>query len=268
MSEVTPQQLKEALQTYFNLEELKLLAFDVNIPYENLTGGLSARALDMVLYAQRHRLYDKLVAEVVEKRPTVNWDIPLALSDRGNVTGLTDKPAADPSTVAQQGPNITHIYQAPVYNQPHNVVNEGGVMSKDIKVGGNVIGNLGDGDFNNEGQIAMGDIILGGQPIPQTREEFTKQLEALQKLLDEAVANGEFSQSRAGEKAAAAIAEVKAETNEPEPDKVTITKRLEEVQERIGLTAKIVEASSQVGKAVLKAVPVVTALIKLAQVVF
>lgn len=268
MSEVTPQQLKEALQTHFNLEELKLLAFDVNIPYENLTGGLSGRALDMVLYAQRHSLYDKLVAEVVKKRPAVNWDTPQALLAQGDGTGPTDQLGTNSGTVTQQGPNITHIYQAPVYNQPHNVVNEGGVMSKDIKVGGNVIGNLGAGDFNNEGQIAMGDIILGGQPIPQTREEFAKQLETLQKLLDEAMANGEFSQPRTGEKAAAAIAEVKAETNEPEPDKVTITKRLEEVQERIGMTAKIVEASSQVGKAVLKAVPVITALIKLAQVVF
>ena len=132
----------------------------------------------------------------------------------------------------------------------------------------NIIGNIGDGDFRNEGNIAMGDIILGGQPVPPTREAFSKQLSELQALLAQALAQDEFARERDGQKAVAAVQEVAAEMAEAEPDKITIAKRLEELKERLEGTAGVVEAAGKTGKAILKALPIVGALIKLAQVVF
>ncbi len=64
-----------------------------------------------------------------------------------------------------------------------------------VSIGGNMIGNVGDGDFMNTGQIAMGDILLGGQPVPKTKEAFAEQLATLQALLKEALAKEEFAQT-------------------------------------------------------------------------
>ena len=60
----------------------------------------------------------------------------------------------------------------------------------------------------------------------------------------------------------------RGELAEVEPDKVTITKRLEEVKERMEGAIKALEAGGKLGKVLVKAAPVVAALLKLAQTVF
>jgi hypothetical protein len=82
--------LREYIAAYFDLEELKLLCFDLDIDYENIVGDTKAgKTMALVSYcARRGELWD-LVQKCGEKRPRVDWNAvtttaessPMALSD-------------------------------------------------------------------------------------------------------------------------------------------------------------------------------------------
>jgi len=239
MSELTHTQLRHIIVKYFNLGELKTLAFDLGIEYEELEGdNKSVKALALVQYAQRHDLYANLVAYVQQARPHLDLGQPASSS-----------PAAGPAG------------SQPAGGQPP----AGGTT---INIHGNVIGGvIGGGEVHAE-NIAGGDIVINNQPIPQTREEFAKQLAELKKLLQDALANNEFDKPRDAEKSAEAVAEIEEELQQEEPDEVTVQNRLEEVKERLEGAAQVAEAAGKVGAAVVKAAPILAALVKLAQIVF
>ncbi len=232
MSEVTPQQLKEALQTHFNLEELSLFAFDVGIPYEELGGsGLSGKALALVQYAQRHGKFDQVVQAVALKRPSVTWDAP------------TNQPTNPPTN--------------PPTSQPASV---------QYHFHGQVVGSaIGGGSVQAE-NIAGRDIIIG--QAPQSREEFNDQLAALRQLLEEAVANGEIPDERDAADVVEDIDDALAEAAAEEPRANRLQRYLEGASDILDGAAKAATAAGKVGLAVLKAAPIAAALVKAVQVLF
>jgi hypothetical protein len=59
---------------HFNLDELHDLVFDLGLNFEQIPGSnLPAKALALAEYLNRHRLMDRLLAIVLEKRPDVLW---------------------------------------------------------------------------------------------------------------------------------------------------------------------------------------------------
>jgi hypothetical protein len=77
MSEVRgidPAQLLENIEQSYSLEELTLLAFRLNIDFENLPGqGKEARIMEFIRYCQRRgRLLD-LVKQCEKERPHLQW---------------------------------------------------------------------------------------------------------------------------------------------------------------------------------------------------
>ena len=228
MSEVTPQQLKEALQTHFNLEELSIFAFDVGIPYEDLDGsGRSGKALALVQYAQRHGKFDQVVQAVKAKRPSVNWDTP--------TNQPTNQPTSQPASVQY------HFH-------------------------GQVVGSaIGGGSVQAE-NIAGRDIIIG--QAPQSREEFNDQLAALRQLLEEAIANGEIPDARDAADVVEDVDDALAEAATEEPRANRLQRYLEGAADILDGAAKAATAAGKAGLAVLKAAPIAAALVKAAQVLF
>ncbi|MCB8982656.1 MAG: hypothetical protein H6659_02420 [Ardenticatenaceae bacterium] len=231
MSEVTPQQLKEALQTHFNLEELSIFAFEVGIPYEDLGGsGRSGKALALVQYAQRHSKFDQVVEAVKAKRPSVNWDAPTIPTNQP-----TNPPTSQPASVQY------HFH-------------------------GQVVGSaIGGGSVQAE-NIAGRDIIIG--QIPQNREEFNDQLAALRQLLEQAVANGEIPDERDAADVVEDVNDALAEAQSDEPRTSRLKRYLENTAEVLDGAAKTATAAGKVGLAVLKAAPIAAALVKAVQVLF
>ncbi|MFQ5435784.1 MAG: hypothetical protein ACE5FD_12980, partial [Anaerolineae bacterium] len=78
------------IETYFNLEELKVLCFDLDINYENLAGQtLAAKSRELVNYCQRHNLLADLLAACQESRPEVDWQEGMALDEGTAVSPTT-----------------------------------------------------------------------------------------------------------------------------------------------------------------------------------
>jgi hypothetical protein len=66
--------LRDILISYFNEEELRDIAFDLNIDYESLSGsGKGAKAREMIVYMINRNRYDELVDKVRELRPNLAW---------------------------------------------------------------------------------------------------------------------------------------------------------------------------------------------------
>lgn len=64
------QLLSRALDDGYNLEELRGLCFELGIDFEDIPGATqSAKAYELVLYAQRHGLTARLVDKVIKDRP-------------------------------------------------------------------------------------------------------------------------------------------------------------------------------------------------------
>jgi tetratricopeptide (TPR) repeat protein len=62
--------LLAALTIHFDLEELRTLCFDLDVPYDDLRGeGRQAKARELILYLQRRGRLPHLVKAVVERRP-------------------------------------------------------------------------------------------------------------------------------------------------------------------------------------------------------
>lgn len=67
--------LLQALNQYFNLEELQLICFDMGIEWENLAGVTKdAKAREIIRYVERRALMNELLQQLQEIRPSVQWD--------------------------------------------------------------------------------------------------------------------------------------------------------------------------------------------------
>lgn len=66
--------LHEAIADCYNLAELRLLATDLGLNYEELNGsGLTDMSLSLVLHMGRHGKTAALLTELAAQRPHVNW---------------------------------------------------------------------------------------------------------------------------------------------------------------------------------------------------
>lgn len=67
--------LYEALSSYFNLEELKNLCYDLGVEYENLPGEQTrlGRARELVRLLERQDCMDDLLARATDLRPQIEW---------------------------------------------------------------------------------------------------------------------------------------------------------------------------------------------------
>lgn len=66
--------LRNLLSSFFSLEELRTLTFDLDIDFEELEGGTkSAKARELVLYSERLKLVENLVARAEHYRPQIKW---------------------------------------------------------------------------------------------------------------------------------------------------------------------------------------------------
>ena len=66
--------LHDLLVEYFNLEEVRLLCFNLGIDYEDLAGSnKSTKTLNLITYMQRRGTLNKLVDEVKKQRSHVDW---------------------------------------------------------------------------------------------------------------------------------------------------------------------------------------------------
>lgn len=67
--------LRDLIAKYFDLEEIKVLCFDLNVDYEELKGENKAgKTMSLVLYFNRRSKLFSLIQKCKEERPLVNWD--------------------------------------------------------------------------------------------------------------------------------------------------------------------------------------------------
>lgn len=66
--------LRDNLNTYFSVSELRSLCFDLGIDYENLAGdSKNVKVMELVQMMQRHGRLPELVDLVRQQRPHVSW---------------------------------------------------------------------------------------------------------------------------------------------------------------------------------------------------
>ncbi|MCL4265031.1 MAG: hypothetical protein KJ069_17575 [Anaerolineae bacterium] len=74
---VSPQQLRDTLNDYFNTDELIELCFTLGIDYENLGGdSKTEKILELIKYCERHGHTDDLINTIQRARPNIDWDTP------------------------------------------------------------------------------------------------------------------------------------------------------------------------------------------------
>ncbi|MFL7837850.1 MAG: hypothetical protein ACK2U0_09110 [Candidatus Promineifilaceae bacterium] len=66
--------LRKLLVKHFDLDELRLLCFDLGLDYEELArDNKSTKMHDLITYLQRREQLPLLLAEVAGQRPMVDW---------------------------------------------------------------------------------------------------------------------------------------------------------------------------------------------------
>jgi hypothetical protein len=67
--------LRELITKHFDLEEIKMLCFELNLDYEDLTGDNKAgKTMSLVLYFNRRNNLFDLIQKLRKERPRVDWD--------------------------------------------------------------------------------------------------------------------------------------------------------------------------------------------------
>ena len=228
MASVTPQQLRSALDKYFNLSEIRTLCFDLSIPYEDFGGeGKKEKANELVQYAERFGKFDQVVAYVQQARPHAN----LQASGSG-ATAVAQDSSTTQSQPEQPAEKTGHTYNfyGPVTG---SAIGEGSVQADNI----------------------AGHDIINNYNEPQNRDEFAAQLAQLETLLKEAIASGEIKDKRDAETAVEDVQDIVDEIQHSQPRANRIGRRLEEIKE-------ILEGAGRAGAAAVKAIPVIAGLIK------
>lgn len=233
MSNNLNQQLNDALNQYFNLGELRTLAFELNISYEDLAGeGKKQKILSLIEYAKRHKQLSELASYVQSARPFLTFDPSKSAIKEDVPQQIVDK--TNPPTVQ--------------YNID------------------TVIGSaFGEGSQVTADQIAGRDIYV--TPVG-SRDDFLIELEKLQALLKQAAENKEFAEKRDAETAVEDIEDAIKETKQDSPRSSRISRRLEDVQEIVEESGKLIDKSRKAGSALLKALPIVINLLRFVQKVF
>ncbi len=272
-----PTQLKNVLSHYYSSSELRTLCFELGIEYEDLGGrGKSENAFLLVKYMQSVGRLHELVTYIQRTRPHVQLNMrntppPKMAEDVGAQT--------KPSTIIHvsgdmvQGDKMSgDKVEGNQYNVGDISNSSGVAIGKEAKAtGGHVntssmVGSvIGSGSVKAD-NIAGGDINIGTQP--ETKEAFGQQVQALQTLLTQAVAAGEFTDARDGAEALQAVEKISTEISAEHPHQRSLNRFLNNLGDILGDTSKVIEGAGKTGTAVLKAVPIVAGLIKAAGLLF
>lgn len=230
MSNISRTQLADALHAYFSLGELRTLAFDLEIPYEDLAGrGKRTKVLSLVEYAERHNRFKAVVNYVSDARPHLDWN---------NIPDSSGAQATGNRAAAPANKTEYHFH-------------------------GQIVGSaIGDGSQVQAENIAGRDIVIGQTPV--NKEDFRKKLAALEALIDKAIEQNEIP-AEAAEDVQADVQDAREEAEKENPSARRLTGRLEYVREVVEKAAKAAAGS---GKALLKAAPIIADLIKGAQTLF
>lgn len=143
-------------------------------------------------------------------------------------------PAASPANPVQSG--STYNFYGPVTG---SAIGESSVQAQNI-AGGNMTINYSE---------------------PKNKSEFADQLKQLEALLKQAIANGEIEDERDAETAVADVQAAIEEVKHDNPRPSRLARYLEGAKE-------VIESASKTGVAVLKAVPVISGLIKVVSNIF
>jgi len=72
--QVTPSDLRLILVMRFDLEEIRTLCFDLEVDFDSLRGeGKAAKARELIIHLQNRRRLDKLISQIKQTRPDIEW---------------------------------------------------------------------------------------------------------------------------------------------------------------------------------------------------
>jgi len=95
------ERLKDQMVTFFSLDEVKTLAFDLGIDYDELDeGGKTAKIRSLITFADKRKLLSSLVSLAREVYPHETWDM-------NSTIGLEFKQGVD-GTTAERGLEALH----------------------------------------------------------------------------------------------------------------------------------------------------------------
>ena len=219
MSEVTQNQLRDALVEFFDLDELRFLCSDLEVNYDSFSGdNLNTKALSIATWSYRHGRMDDLAAIIKRERPFALEGTNISPAPPGlgsNTTGSNPQPSPGSG----------------------NIIIQGGTF---------VGANIGSGTLHAT-NIAGRDININE---PDTTDEFKAQLAELQKLVDAIVADNDFTDSDT------VVSDLKVATNEldkEQPKASRIQDRLETVKEILDKAAHAVNSASKTAVALANA---------------
>lgn len=274
MPSTTPKEAFNTLKSKFNMQELKMLAFSVGIPFEDLEGnGRSGKALAMVQYSQRHGKFNQLVEEMNAPREDALLSPPPADTAAGNITYNIihgdniqgDKVGGDNIEIGSisdsSGLAVGKDSSANVTNQTTTPADPPPTVNK-YTFNGPVVGaQFGDGNSIQAQNMAGGDINI------DSKEAFQAQLATLEALIKEAIANNEIPADEV-DGVQDDIQDATKEVAKKNPNARRLVGRLEYVQDILERSGGVANAAGKAGTAVLQALPIATSLLNAASTLF
>lgn len=239
MSEVTVIQLRDALVKYFNETELRGLCFELGEDYDSFGGsGKNGKALEIATWSERHGRFDELVAIVKRERPH-------AFPGANVVAANANRAATD----AQESQNKGITYN----------IHGGTFVGSNIGSGNIAADNLAGGDIkiDNRKYSAGRDMYVAGGDInihaPETKDEFKAQLAELQKLVEQAIADGAFADEDDADTAVSDLRRIAKETAKPQPNAESIKARMNDVKGILEATTATAKSAGKTAVALAKA---------------
>ncbi|MCB8922545.1 MAG: hypothetical protein H6662_13245 [Ardenticatenaceae bacterium] len=239
---IDPVHLRQVLTQYYNDSELHTMCFDLGIDYEDIGGrGKTEKVVELLGFAQRNNRLDDIAAYVRRTRPFVQLQ-------------MTDTLPPLPAVGIGSGTSIT-VHVAGDFVGGDKV--EGDKVTGDKITVGNISGSSGVAI----GRGAAATVTTITQAAPQSQDDFRQQLQALQAMLAKAIADGDFADADDAQDAADDLDKALDEAKKDTPRADRLANKLEAV-------TKTIETGAKTGAAILKATPIIAALIKAASAIF
>jgi hypothetical protein len=135
------------------------------------------------------------------------------------------------------------------------------IIDGDLGTGANIKGTI------NANNIAGGNIVISGNTVG-AQDQFVSLLKDLQALIDQAKTAGELDEPAAQQANAALEEAAAAVENEEKPPKRYLIEKLESVSDTLNSAAEALTIGGKVGKILIKAIPFVALMIRLAERLF
>lgn len=208
--------LRQFLVQYFDDDELRSLAFDLQVDYESLRGeGKAGKARELIAYLDRHGRLDELADIGPELRPDVPWDRAFGEVEEGHAPSETipsDRPPGRARAQPAGGETVNlQGSQGAVY-QPAGPVEQH--FGTHVVIEGQVSGQVAVGDGNVQTQT------IGAPRAPAPVGADRGVLDAILAELRSTVAAGAPADRR--DAALERLGEFREALTAPEPDLATM----------------------------------------------